>query len=197
MLATIALAVGFLLPVLARSKSKSKRIGCTSNLKQIGLAFRMWANDNGDQFPWKVSNKKDGTLEFAGAGDPLPHFRAIHKELNSPKILVCQDDSARSRVSSFDQLTSRRQLSYFVGLDSEETRPTSVLSGDRTISTNGQPLSGLVAFGTNAALQWAGGIHPGYGNVALGDGSAQQLPNGATTLQRAAYTNPAIRLVIP
>ena len=196
-LATLALAVGFLLPALARSRSKSKRIGCSSSLKQIGLAFRMWSNDNGDVFPWRGSTNRGGTLELVELGDPLPHFQTVSNELNTPKVLVCSSDSIRVRVASFDQLTRRAQLSYFVGLDADETRPTSILSGDRAISTNGQLHTGLVAFATNAAVRWAGGIHPGYGNVGLGDGSAQQVSDGAAVFRQAAYTNPAIRLVIP
>jgi hypothetical protein len=157
----------------------------------------MWSNDNGDVFPWRVSTTRGGTLELVELGDPLPHFQAISNELNTPKVLVCSSDSIRVRVANFDQLTKRTQLSYFVGIDANETRPTSILSGDRTISTNGQPHSGLIAFATNASVRWAGGIHPGYGNIGLSDGSAQQVSDGAAVIRQAAYTNPSIRLVIP
>ncbi len=31
---------------LAKAKQKAVKINCTNNLKQVGLAFRMWSDDN-------------------------------------------------------------------------------------------------------------------------------------------------------
>src|SRR6476661_5082188 len=43
------------------------RISCVNNLRQVGLAFRIWANDHGDKFPWQVAAKDGGTLEFSNS----------------------------------------------------------------------------------------------------------------------------------
>jgi hypothetical protein len=183
---------------LSRPKAKVCGIRCVDQLKQAGLAFRMWSNDQGEKFPWQVSTNQGGTLELTESGDPLPHFQAVSNELNTPKVLVCSSDTTRVRVASFDQFTNRSQLSYFVGLDADETRPNSILTGDRSVSTNGQFHSGLIGMATSAPLNWAGGIHPpGLGNIGLGDGSAQQFANGPFWFQCAPDTNPVIRLVIP
>src|ERR1700733_8062037 len=33
---------------------KSKKINCTNNLKQIGLAYRIWAEDNNGKYPMEL-----------------------------------------------------------------------------------------------------------------------------------------------
>jgi prepilin-type N-terminal cleavage/methylation domain-containing protein len=50
-IAIIALLASLLLPALSRAKQESWRTSCTSNLKQIGLSMRMFADDNEDRYP--------------------------------------------------------------------------------------------------------------------------------------------------
>jgi len=50
-LLALAVLAALLLPALAKTKRKSTRIDCVCNLKQIGLAFRIFATDHGDQTP--------------------------------------------------------------------------------------------------------------------------------------------------
>ncbi len=65
----------------AEAQGRAKRISCVSNLKQVGLAFLMWANDNKNVFP----------MDFLSASN----------ELNTPKILTCPGDSARQRANNW------------------------------------------------------------------------------------------------
>lgn len=64
----LAILAGMLLPSLAKSKAKAQRISSVSNLKQIALAARMFANDNGEQLP--------------------ANFESMMKELNTDKVLI-------------------------------------------------------------------------------------------------------------
>ena len=50
-IATVGILAAMLLPALARAKEKSRAAQCISNLRQWGLAFRLYADDNDDFLP--------------------------------------------------------------------------------------------------------------------------------------------------
>jgi hypothetical protein len=101
---------GLFLPALARAKGKAESIKCMTNMKQIGLGCRIWANDNNERYPFNVSTKDGGTLEFCAAGpdafdkNSVKHFQAMSNELNSPKILWCPADSSKHVGLDFPNL---------------------------------------------------------------------------------------------
>jgi prepilin-type N-terminal cleavage/methylation domain-containing protein len=53
-LAVIGLLAALLLPVLATVRERARRTACISNLRQIGLAFRMYEQDN-TGLPYRLS----------------------------------------------------------------------------------------------------------------------------------------------
>jgi type II secretory pathway pseudopilin PulG len=49
--AVIAILAALLLPATLKVNSHAKRTACTSNLRQVGLAIRLYAEDHGDVLP--------------------------------------------------------------------------------------------------------------------------------------------------
>ena len=181
-ISVIAVCVGILLPTFARSRARAKHITCVNNVKQVGLSFRIWANDNADRFPMQVSTNEGGTLEFVQGPNAFRHFQAMSNELSTPRVLVCFQDTERKPATNFTSLNNTN-ISYFVGIDATETNSQALLSGDRNI-TNGFPVkNGMLLLTTNQTLGWTKQMHVGAGNICLADGSVQQVTSSA--LQRA------------
>jgi len=65
-IAIIAILAALLLPALARAKQKGQQAVCLSNLRQIGLAFAMYLNDNENRF----SDGRDLKLSLPGGYRP-------------------------------------------------------------------------------------------------------------------------------
>jgi competence protein ComGC len=195
-IATVAIAAGLLLPFLARSRSRSAHIGCVNNLKQVGLGFRMWSQDHGDQFPWNVAITNGGTLEPVTNGNALPHFLIATNELNSPKILACPNDPGRSRAAAWESL-SLNNISYLIGLEASGANVASILSGDRTLSTNGVTRSGLLMVQNATKVEWAPGIHGAAGNIGMGDGSVQQMSQSQVANHFATKMTLPARFILP
>lgn len=196
------LLLAFFLPALARSKKRTNRLGCTNNLKQVGLAYRLWSNDHGDEFPFAFPSV-DSSLAWANSPQVFRHFQVMSNELVTPKILVCSKDLQRrlpdpdsSGMLGFQKL-SNTNLSYFVGLDAREDDPQQILSGDRNI-TGGTLSNGFLrTLQPTSAAEWTGDIHHFAGNIGLADGSVQPFDTGGLRKHLAAMTNATIRLAIP
>jgi hypothetical protein len=190
---------GVMLPWLAqhhpRRKMRHTTINCVSNLKQVGLAFRMWSNDQGDKFPMALSTNDGGTQEFVVGGGTFRHFRALSNDLGSPKVLVCPMDAARLRALDFSKL-GNSNISYFVGLDVDEASPRAFLVGDRNITGGVMSAGSIMLLRSNSLVGWDSGLHHPCGNVGLADGSVQQVTTPGLRVPLLGVTN-AVRLALP
>jgi prepilin-type N-terminal cleavage/methylation domain-containing protein/prepilin-type processing-associated H-X9-DG protein len=209
-IAIIAILAGMLLPALAKAKARAQRINCVSNLKQVGTAMRMFANDNDGKYPGEINLPAPGATVTTGNSNVCYNlFQYAGDQLTSPKILLCPSDSKRpvaprppldftvpTTTNSFADATHQNNsLSYFYGMDSSDTIPGMILSGDRNLGTgtagpNGTalvstmmktatagavtgPTTGLLG-SNNTTVNWTADLHNGQGNIGLADGSVQQ-----------------------
>jgi len=174
-IAVLAILAAMLLPALASAKRKAQRINCVNNLKQCGLSFRIWEGDNGDKYPMDVPMAKGGAREFNTGADTFRHFQVLSNELNTPKILVCPADTRVAAVN-FVRLYNQN-VSYFVGLDANDTYPQRFLDGDRNITGESDPENGILKLVPGQRVSWTAAIHVNLGNLGLSDGSVQQYSN--------------------
>jgi prepilin-type N-terminal cleavage/methylation domain-containing protein len=222
-IAIIAILAAMLLPALAKAKAKAQAAQCLNNQKQIGLGFRMWANDNGDKYPMQLTAGQGGPqMITAGtlASDPANNqpvmfraFLALSNELGTPKVLVCPLDKIHFAATNWLDRTLTpsgsfymASVSYTLGAEASELKPQMLLSTDAFIDSDatGNMTFGLVALTPqNPSLNW--GVvkwnltqsHRGNGNVSLADGSAHQLSTSKFKAQLISSGDPNNLLIFP
>lgn len=168
--------------------SHAKSINCVNNLKQVGLAFRIWFGDNGDNFPMQVPVRAGGTMELATGNNAWINFAAMSNELATPKILYCPANKGRVASTSFQTGFNNKNVSYFVSLDANTNSAHALLSGDANFAINRVPVkSGLLELYTNTPVTWTSARHYISGNIGLADGSI--VSNGDPQKNTANLTN--------
>ena len=113
----IALLISILLPSLNRARETANRVKCASNLKQIGMAILLYANDNKGQYPRTVQDtttaptwgtpygagpgtaSTTGTDPFAAAGISLNDvtgsmFLLLRTQDITPEVFTCPSSNA-------------------------------------------------------------------------------------------------------
>ena len=83
--AIIALLISILLPSLARARELSKRTVCSANLRGVGQACKIYANDNDDLWPTVTSTNLD--VDYVGnIGGPTPQDRTNESNRTSSSL---------------------------------------------------------------------------------------------------------------
>jgi prepilin-type processing-associated H-X9-DG protein len=192
-----------LFPATTKSPQRAGRIQCVNNLKQNGIAFRIWADDNGDHYPMQYRAKDFDGSSFANEKQMFIYFQVMSNELSNPKMVHCPEDDKRSAATNFTTDFNSSRVSYFVGLDANGTNVANLLAGDRNITSGIAPKNGMLEITTNQvawtnqAVAWTKKIHKNAGNILFADGHAEQLTSSKlreSLMRSGMATN---RLVFP
>jgi prepilin-type processing-associated H-X9-DG protein len=190
-----ALLASALLSCASQPRRKRSELTCSVNLKIVGLALRTFEADNDGAFPWHLSTNGGGTRELSASGaQTFRHFQILSNELFATRVLVCPEDN-REASSAWESIRNRN-VSYFVGLDSAEDLPKSLVAGDRNITAS----SGVVLqYGPSAPFHWikSVGLHGEKGHVLFSDGHVTELDSLALTEALRRAEMPTNRFSVP
>ncbi|MDB6033489.1 MAG: hypothetical protein JWM16_3827, partial [Verrucomicrobiales bacterium] len=89
-------------------KTEANATRCVSNMKQIGLAMRIWANDHNNTFP--------------------PDLISAKNELNTPKILFCPDAPGGVQAKDWNQLNPATISYQYLNPNGNEADPQKPLT---------------------------------------------------------------------
>jgi prepilin-type N-terminal cleavage/methylation domain-containing protein len=196
-IAIIAILAGLLLPALAKAKQKAQLTASGSQLKQMGLAVVVWANDNEkSSTPWRVLAADGGTRNHPSGLNNNVWFQYawMSNEIVNPKILSCPADKQSKAAETWTLSPAAGFLnanyqnnacSYFVGLDAGASRTSGdilpfelaqehIVFGDRNLEAT----AGLGG-GCSSGVNPVGGINrpfnskwlvkPNYGHGTVGN----------------------------
>lgn len=205
--AIIAILLALLLPALGSARERARRVQCISNLRQVSLAFRLFALDHEGKYPWFLRRAEGGTYG-PRAAEIWRNVICVSNELGTPRILVCPSDTETTAVAvdwsanafGFANAANRgKAMSYFLGLDSFEQLALTLVAGDRHLSggvpdpcTSVYPDPGVPAIDLGKGelpIHWGASIHRERGAIAISDGSVQspataELPRMMATAYR-------------
>jgi hypothetical protein len=91
---------------LALARDRANRIKCVNNLKNIGLAARIWGTDNSDVLP--------------------VDFITMKNELSTPKILICPSDPNRQTAPNWETFTAANNSYEMLSPGIAESKPQAV-----------------------------------------------------------------------
>jgi prepilin-type N-terminal cleavage/methylation domain-containing protein len=83
-IAIIAILAAMLMPALSRAKEAGRRIACLNNLRQFGIALKIYTGDFGDQFPHRENQGRWPTQMYDSYGHNVKMLLCPSEPTNAP-----------------------------------------------------------------------------------------------------------------
>ena len=109
-IAIIAVLASLLLPALRNARDAARRVVCTSNLKQLGTSFHLYANDYGGSLPGRYRPSLSGPPNISWDDFLRPYFGSIpgdvidagvrNETYPGDELLLCSMDNVPQRNSA-------------------------------------------------------------------------------------------------
>ena len=108
-IAIIGILAAILLPALARAREAARRSSCQNNLKQMGVVFKMYANESkGEKWPNWATRDGDNTgtdpddCIFVDGVRPIFDGPSVYPEyLTDANVIICPSDSTGKDASQW------------------------------------------------------------------------------------------------
>jgi prepilin-type N-terminal cleavage/methylation domain-containing protein len=171
-IAIIAILAALLLPALDRSKEQAKITQCINNNREVGVALRLWLNDN-NAFPWDVDTSEGGSK---GTTEWADHYRVCSNELVTTKILVCPKETDTKTIApDFINMAGLDNISYFLATTTTEALPIAPLMGDGNLFGGGGGADIVFNLFTKDSIDvaWDKNVHALRGILTLADASVR------------------------
>lgn len=95
----ISILIALLMPALGQARSRGRRTLCESNLRQIGIGFKSYLQDNNDIFPYASYMPSMGPLPLPTGQRPIYIADVLASHLRgAQKAFACPHDSSDDRL---------------------------------------------------------------------------------------------------
>lgn len=183
-IAIISILASLLMPALSSAMARAKRVWCENNLRQIGIGVHVFMHDHGGKCPMSVAMNDGGAEEFVRNGYLVSgpfyfsfrQFQVLSNELSDTRLLVCKADEKRFQANDFSTM-SNSNLSYFVGVNADFSKPGSIVAGDRNLVSNPSPSPTILHTTSGASFRWSNEIHALKGNMLFADSHVEEWNN--------------------